>query len=86
MGSCGACLERAGCVLLFAILYLLSTISSIISAIVFLVTWDYDGEFPFTNADKEEVVKVNGDGFIALTMGFIAIQKPKNKSPSQIAL
>ena len=81
MGSSGACL---------AILYLLSTISSSISASVFLATWDYDGEFTLTDAYKEEVVKVNGEGFIALTVGFIvvalAIQKPKNKSPSQIDL
>ena len=73
MGICGACLERAGCVLLFAILYLLSTISSSISASVFLATWDYDGEFTLTDAYKEEVVKVNGDNFIALTVGLIVV-------------
>ena len=73
MGICRACLERAGCVLLFAILYLLSTISSSISASVFLATWDYDGEFTLTDAYKEEVVKVNGDDFIALTVGLIVV-------------
>ena len=66
LGICGACLERAGCVLLFAILYLLITISNILSVIVGLATWDYDGDVTIRirdeDKDEEELVLVNGVG------------------------
>ena len=69
LGICGACLERACCVLLFAILYLLHTLSSILSVIVGLATWDYDGEVTITDDDKEEKVVVDGDAYIGLVVG-----------------
>ena len=43
LGICGACLEKVRLVLVFAILYLLITIASIVYIIVDYSTWEYDG-------------------------------------------
>ena len=40
IGICGACLERARCVLLFAILYLLSTIANVVFFLISIATWE----------------------------------------------
>ena len=76
LGICGACLERAGCVLLFAILYLLITISNILSVIVGLATWDYDGDVTIRIRDEdkeEEELLVNGGAFIGGVVGFAVV-------------
>ena len=44
VGICGACLERAGCVLTFALLVLFYTIVHIGATAYELYTWDYGGD------------------------------------------
>ena len=59
--------------LVFAILYLLFTISNIVFTIVSLATWDFDGEdVTFTVVDddkKEEVVEVSGGAIVGVSVG-----------------
>ena len=71
LGICGACLERAGCVLIFAILYLIITIASIVAFVVNLLTWDFDGDVTVTvvDEDKEEEVEVSEGAIVGLSVG-----------------
>ena len=74
-------MERAGCVLIFAIFYLLSTISGIVSTIVSFATWDMDGEdvtVTVVDDDEKEEVEVSKGAIIAVAVvidvAFIALQ------------
>ena len=66
-------MERAGCVLIFAIFYLLSTISGIVSTIVSFATWDMDGEdvtVTVVDDDEKEEVEVSRGAIIAVLVVF----------------
>ena len=74
-------MERAGCVLIFAIFYLLSTISGIVSTIVSFATWDMDGEdvtVTVVDDDEKEEVDVSRGAIITVAVvidvAFIALQ------------
>ena len=60
VGIIGACLEKASCVFLFAVFYLISIIVCNISAIVGYATWDFDEVVTTTvmDGDKERKVEV----------------------------
>ena len=64
-------MERAGCVLIFAILYLIITIASIVAFVVNLLTWDFDGDVTVTvvDEDKEEEVEVSEGAIVGLSVG-----------------
>ena len=58
--------------LVFAILYLLYTISYIVFTIVSLATWDFDGEdiaVTVVDDDKKEEVEVSGGAIVGVSVG-----------------
>ena len=82
LGICGACLEKVRLVLVFAILYLLNTIASIVYIVVDYSTWEYDGDVSVgadgddgdvteavSNDNKEEKVKVSKGAILLTSVG-----------------
>ena len=59
--------------LIFAILYLIGTISSIVYFVVSLLTWDFDGDvsvnLTVVDEDKEEEVEVSEGAIVGLSVG-----------------